>query len=120
MNLPRPAPGIPALFETTVKSLISGRSRTALIKLLGTPENPKPPTKIIDEPFRSLIASLALGTFLLIARREVEDENSRRQSGRRTEGPAILAFIMEFMICKIYTKRKKRRKKAAEEKMGLS
>jgi hypothetical protein len=79
-----------------VKSRSSGRSRTALMRELGTPEKPKPPTKIMDELFKSLIASWADGTILLMAGRETVMEKFRRHSGRNNEGPA-LAFIPEQM-----------------------
>ena len=76
-NLPSPTPGIPALFDTTVKSFKSGRSRSALINELGTPENPNPPTSTVVLPFISLIASCAESQILLIALLAVKDENSR-------------------------------------------
>lgn len=85
-DLPRPTPGIPALLDTTVKSLMSGRSRTALMRVLGTPEKPKPPTKTVEERFMSLMASAADGHILLIARCEAVIEKFRRHSGRNTEG----------------------------------
>jgi hypothetical protein len=75
-NSPSPTPGIPALFDATVKSFKSGRSRSALINELGTPENPNPPTSTVVLPFISLIASCAESQILLIALLAVEDENS--------------------------------------------
>ena len=79
---------MPALFETTVRSLTSGRSRTALIKELGTPEKPKPPTRMVDEPVMSLTASLAEGDSLSMARLVVDTEKFRRHRGRKSAGTA--------------------------------
>lgn len=94
---PSPEPGMPALFETTVKSLISGRSRTALISVFGTPENPKPPARTVEEPFMSAMASLAEPHLLSIARAAVVTEKFRRHNGRNTEGTKGLDMVLTFL-----------------------
>lgn len=87
---------MPALLETIVKSLKSGRSRTALIKVFGTPEKPKPPTRIIEFPLRSLMASCALGTILLIAHcvGVVEKFRRPRLDARNSKGAVLTAFMV--------------------------
>jgi hypothetical protein len=54
-----------------------------LINEFGTPENPKPPTRIVVPAFMSLIASEAEEQILFIARRAVKDENSRLEHRAR-------------------------------------
>lgn len=61
------------------------------MRVLGTPENPKPPTRIIDDPFMSLIASCADGTILSITLRDDETEKFRRHT-ENGEAPN-LAFM---------------------------
>lgn len=75
--LPSPTPGMPALFETTVKSTRSLRSRMLLINVAGTPENPNPPTRIVSPLFTLAIASSALGQILLMASCRAVAENVR-------------------------------------------
>ena len=76
---PSPTPGIPALFDTTVKSCKSFLSLKALMRELGTPENPNPPTSSVVLPFMSLIASWAESHILLMALLALEEENSWRE-----------------------------------------
>lgn len=68
---------MPALFDTTVKSPRSGLSLNALISVLGTPENPNPPTRSVA-PLETLsIALLADGQSLLILCRALDTANPR-------------------------------------------
>ena len=73
---------MPALFDTTVKSLKSGLSLRALIRVAGTPENPNPPTSKVLPLCISRIASCADGHILLIANLAHELENWRRVHNR--------------------------------------
>lgn len=90
-GVPSPTPGIPALFDTTVKSLRSGRSRSAFISEFGTPEKPKPPTSKTEFPCMSLMASCAEGHILFMERFGTEDENWRVKRGIAKIDPDVVA-----------------------------
>lgn len=95
-SCPSPTPGMPALFETTVKSFNSDRSLRALIRELGTPLKPNPPTRIVVLLFMSLIASWAESTILLIFLLAAVEENCRREPSVVKRRSGILEYVYRF------------------------
>lgn len=59
---------MPALLETAVRPVMCVFFDTSLMRVSGTPHRPKPPQRIVESEGRSLMASEAEGTILLISR----------------------------------------------------
>lgn len=108
---------MPALLLTTVKFLRSDRSRSALMRVFGTPEKPKPPTKTVESDFMSLIASCADETILLIAGRDVLAEKKRMPVAgpRRRAEKRRDRCIVEVLVAKWYKKGGRARKSQFSE-----
>jgi hypothetical protein len=61
---PRPKSSTPALLDTTVSPLTSGRERSAAMSVSGMPHRPNPPTSTVAPAGMSATAAAALATSL--------------------------------------------------------
>ena len=72
---------MPALLETAVRFLMWGRWEwIVFIRVLGTPQRPKPPARMVEWEVRGARAERALGWILLIERRCVVVANDLEKS----------------------------------------
>src|SRR5262245_50611254 len=83
-SLPRPLPGSPMLFETTVRSVASESSASASIRVSGAPTRPKPPTMTVSPVLTWLTASSAEMTVLTLTAADATRVRADSSTGIRS------------------------------------
>lgn len=84
-NFERPEEAVPALFETAVMPLTSGRASRADMRVSGTPQRPNPPQRIVESEVIAATASSGVVTFDFtpVEKAGAEEAKARRRDAVR-------------------------------------